>query len=488
MQIQFPLYCSPNYEYKDYKSTVLWTKILNYLENSKDASETCLLFRTIVWLKKITSGKSPIFSPLKLNSFEEMATMSKRLPTFRMLKTAGATGKDGIPTNKILYETMQLISHEQFKTALKSYFEVIQDQVPLELANITNRTFHPYAEKVVVAPGTRCIFRGDCHGDLPSLLNFINQLQKNGDTSPTDPLKFIKPFKLFFLGDYVDRGIWGLEVIYVLMLLKIKNPESFFLIRGNHEDPVMADTLGFFEEYKAKFRKDDPEYQDYKNMTAFYHTLPVVLYLGTEKNFVQCCHGGMEWGYNPKTLLNEDKRIEEIKELKRFSKCPKCQVEEHGTSKKTLKGLHEVCSDYIPETPKNPFPVGFMWHEFHVNPDETTAYYEQRKVFSCSKELTSEVFKAASVGEKSLVAAIRAHQHAPNNPLMTLLLNAKGCVKLWNDSLVQGEVLTLLLTPDNDSGLHVGKEYPFTYDTTLEVTTASKFEDWKTVVTNNEIY
>ena len=71
------------------------------------------------------------------------------------------------------------------------------------------------------------IIVGDIHGDLPSLLMILNKYTKI--------LKDYPKTCLVFLGDYVDRGVANLEVVYILAFLKSKYPNRIYLCRGNHE-------------------------------------------------------------------------------------------------------------------------------------------------------------------------------------------------------------------------------------------------------------
>ena len=69
----------------------------------------------------------------------------------------------------------------------------------------------------------RLLVIGDLHGDYDSFRSLLHV---------ADPAKDC----LIFLGDYGDRGVFGMEIIDALSRLRDSKPLNIVLLRGNHED------------------------------------------------------------------------------------------------------------------------------------------------------------------------------------------------------------------------------------------------------------
>lgn len=83
---------------------------------------------------------------------------------------------------------------------------------------------------------------GDIHGQYFDLYQI---LQIKGDPSPSN--------QYVFNGDFVDRGVHGVEVATLLMGLKVAYPKDVHLNRGNHEVERINSMYGFREEVHVKY-------------------------------------------------------------------------------------------------------------------------------------------------------------------------------------------------------------------------------------------
>lgn len=88
-----------------------------------------------------------------------------------------------------------------------------------------------------------------------------------------------------FLGDYVDRGKYSIETICLLLAYKIKYPENFFILRGNHECSTINKLYGFYDECKRRYN-----IKLWKLFGDCFNTLPVMAIIDDK---IICMHGGL---------------------------------------------------------------------------------------------------------------------------------------------------------------------------------------------------
>ncbi|KAL7251471.1 hypothetical protein ACSBR1_013327 [Camellia fascicularis] len=112
--------------------------------------------------------------------------------------------------------------------------------------------------------------------------------------------------KYLFLGDYVDRGKQSLETICLLLAYKIKYPENFFLLRGNHECASVNRIYGFFDECKRRFN-----IRLWKIFTDCFNCLPVAAVIDEK---ILCMHGGLSPDLNDLNQIRNIQRPTDVPE------------------------------------------------------------------------------------------------------------------------------------------------------------------------------
>lgn len=136
---------------------------------------------------------------------------------------------------------------------------------------------------------------GDIHGQFHDLLEIF---QIGGPIPDTNYL---------FLGDYVDRGLYSVETIMLLIVLKLRYPNRIHLLRGNHESRQITQSYGFYTECLNKYGGGSKVWQYLTDLFDYLILCCII------DDSLFCVHGG---------LSPNVQTIDQIKIIDRFREIP----------------------------------------------------------------------------------------------------------------------------------------------------------------------
>ncbi|PPQ93132.1 hypothetical protein CVT25_003664 [Psilocybe cyanescens] len=162
------------------------------------------------------------------------------------------------------------VNHEYLKTHFYREGRLTESQALYILEHVTNIFSREPNMVPLKSPVTIC---GDIHGQYYDLMKMF---EVGGN---------LQDSLYLFLGDYVDRGDFGIECLLYLYALKIYSPSRIVLLRGNHECRHLTEYFTFKRECLHKYSE-----KVYEACLRSFCSLPISA-LVDGKFF--CVHGGI---------------------------------------------------------------------------------------------------------------------------------------------------------------------------------------------------
>ncbi|EPY37437.1 protein phosphatase [Angomonas deanei] len=169
-----------------------------------------------------------------------------------------------------------------------------------------------------------CYVFGDLHGNFRDLFYFMDNLISFQDLRYT-------PHRFLFLGDYVDRGEFSVEVIAYLFSMKVLAPSKILLLRGNHEDTLVSGDISgygstsFRAQCHGVFGSGLGE-QVWRTCSGVFALLPLTANIDHK---IYCTHGGI-----PRYHGGADDRLDLLKSndfpvMESFFQVPEKETPQH---------------------------------------------------------------------------------------------------------------------------------------------------------------
>ncbi len=157
--------------------------------------------------------------------------------------------------------------------------------------------------KLNVPDNEKIIMFGDFHGSFHTFIRNLARLHVLGVLNLSNRRYIINDgFRLVFLGDIIDRGNYGLDIIYILSKFIIDNNTEdnlkIIIHRGNHEEYEQYSVDGFREEYYRKMIKINPpgiKTHSDELFINFFSYLPTASVMNYHSKKYWMCHGGIPY-------------------------------------------------------------------------------------------------------------------------------------------------------------------------------------------------
>jgi protein phosphatase len=244
--------------------------------------------------KKIRGlSKNNNMDEYRIKKIELFMSQQSSLEAFKRFQTTernvliGLSNSDVLHSTKILWKTSEQQTKEK-SVSWNNIPAINKDEDKPKGAFIVK---HPVTNvKAVYIPSSgKLIVAGDLHADIDSLNKILEE------SNFEERIKNKEELYLVFNGDFVDRGMYNMQVLEKLFELKQKYPQNIFILRGNHE--LTVDVKSYINEtskmgvgpLREMSITSSEDFERRKNLLqTFYNELPIFAIIG---NGIIILHG-----------------------------------------------------------------------------------------------------------------------------------------------------------------------------------------------------
>ena len=207
-----------------------------------------------------------------------------------------------IPSMKILYNFADVN-----KIILDTLYCILADWTTSDYTHVSENTLIKVLTPTIK---DKFIIFGDFHGSFATFVRHLIRLRKMDVID--NNCKLLNNYHLIFLGDLVDRGVYGYEIVMLIYLLKLENPNNVHINRGNHEEIIVNRTYGFrndiFKQFNCSgnvnYNPDDDEFftkeaiqssEIFKKINGLFEYQHSALLIQNPNNnkYIYLAHGGL---------------------------------------------------------------------------------------------------------------------------------------------------------------------------------------------------
>jgi hypothetical protein len=170
---------------------------------------------------------------------------------------------------------------------------------------------------IIIRPSIndKFIIFGDFHGSYQTFIRHLLRLRKMGVLDQESNL--INNYHLVFLGDIIDRGVYGYEIIMLIYALLQINPQNVHITRGNHEEKVVNEDgpNSLKAQLDVQFGKDSDDIFNKINYTMSLQPSALLIQNPINLKYIYLSHGGIPTSIYYDINLKKDQEAETGKKI-----------------------------------------------------------------------------------------------------------------------------------------------------------------------------